>query len=161
QPPRRGAAMNYYVGLYCRLSPRPDGSLEGVEDQEAWGREYSAKTWPGLPVEVFPDPGISATNGDERPELERLRKWLADGRIAHLWCVEQSRLSRETDGKYPWFTLAAELDAAGVHEVHTMRDGVVRVQDEVAGIKAVLAAGEVRRLRRRVNDKLDARAAAG
>jgi hypothetical protein len=31
----------------------------------------------------------------------------------------------------------------------------------VAGIKAVLAAGEVRRLKQRVNDKLDARAAAG
>src|SRR5262249_30752947 len=40
-------------------------------------------------------------------------------------------------------------------------DGIVRVQDDVAGIKAVLAAGEVRRLKVRVNDKLDERAAAG
>src|SRR5262249_3387378 len=94
-------------------------------------------------------------------ELERLREWLADGRIAHVWAVEQSRLSRETDGRYPWFALAAELDAAGVASVHTKRDGVVRVTDEVAGIKAVRAAGGGRRLRVRGNDKLDARAAAG
>ena len=150
-----------FAAVYCRLSPRPDGSYEGVDLQERWGREYAAATWPETPVEVFPDRGISAANGDYRPELERLREWLADGRIVHVWCVEQSRLSRETDGRYPWFALAAELDAAGVSEVHTRRDGIVRVQDEVAGIKAVLAAGEVRKMKRRVNDTLDARAAAG
>lgn len=153
--------MHDYVALYCRLSPRPDGSYEGVEDQERWGRKYAAQTWPGGPVEVFPDRGISAANGDVRPELDRLRAWLADGRIAHVWAVEQSRISRETDGRYPWFTLAAEMDAAGVPEVHTNRDGIVRVRDEVAGIKAVLAAAEVRKMKRRVNDKLDERAAAG
>src|SRR5262249_4589425 len=125
--------MSGWVALYCRLSPRPDGSYEGVDEQEKWGRAYAAKTWPGVPVEGFPDRGISAANGDERPELDRLRAWLADGQIAHVWCVEQSRLSRETDGRYPWFALAAELDAAGVTEVHTKRDGIVRVQDEVAG----------------------------
>ena len=134
-----------FAAVYCRLSPRPDGSYEGVDLQERWGREYATATWPETPVEVFPDRGISAANGDYRPELERLREWLADGRIVHVWCVEQSRLSRETDGRYPWFALAAELDAAGVSEVHTRRDGIVRVQDEVAGIKAVLAQPRHRR----------------
>src|SRR5436309_2983796 len=105
--------MSYYVALICRLSPRPDGKYEGVEDQEKWGRAYAAGHWPGLPVEVFPDRGISAANGDYRPGLERFREWLAAGRIAHVWAVEQSRISRETDGRYPWFTLAAEMDAAG------------------------------------------------
>jgi DNA invertase Pin-like site-specific DNA recombinase len=153
--------MHGYTALICRLSPRPDGSYEGVDDQEQWGRAYAAQHWPGQPVEVFADAGISATNGDQRPGLDRFREWLASGRIAHVWAVEQSRISRETDGRYPWFTLAAEMDAAGVREVHTKRDGIVRVTDEVAGIKAVLAAGEVRKMKRRVNDKLDARAAAG
>jgi hypothetical protein len=46
-----------YAALYCRLSPRPDGSYEGVEDQEKWGREYAASKWPGEPVEVFPRAG--------------------------------------------------------------------------------------------------------
>ena len=57
--------------------------------------------------------------------------------------------------------LAAELAEAGIGEVHTDRDGIVRVGDDAAGIKAVLAAGEVRRLRRRVNDALDALGAEG
>lgn len=153
--------MTGVVALYCRLSPRPDGTYEGVADQEAWGRDYAATTWPGLAIEVFADTGISATKGDIRPELERLRDWLADGRVGHVWTVEQSRLSRQTDGRYPWFTLAAELVAGGVPEVHTQRDGIVRVEDEVAGIKAVIYAGEVRRLKRRVNDKLDSIAAKG
>ena len=154
--------MSYELAaLYCRLSPRPDGSYEGVDEQERWGRAYAAQTWPGMPVEVFSDRGISAANGDERPGLDRLLQWLTDGRVARVWAVEQSRLSRETDGRYPWFALAARLDAAGVTEVHTRRDGIVRVTDDVAGIKAVIAAGEVRRLRARVNDTLDARAAAG
>jgi len=37
----------------------------------------------------------------------------------------------------------------------------VRVQDEVAGIKAVLGAGEVRRMKRRINDTLTEKAASG
>jgi DNA invertase Pin-like site-specific DNA recombinase len=154
--------MSYQVAaLYCRLSPRPDDDYGGVDEQARQGREYAARAWPGVPVEVFPERGISAANGDERPELDRLLQWLEDGRVAHVWAVEQSRLSRETDGRYPWFALAARLDAARVTEVHTKRDGIVRVTDDVAGIKAVIAAGEVRRLKERVNDTLAARAAAG
>ena len=64
------------VALYCRLSPRTDGSYEGVDLQEQWGRGYAARKWPGVPVEVFPDKGISAANGDHRPEYERLREWI-------------------------------------------------------------------------------------
>ena len=37
----------------------------------------------------------------------------------------------------------------------------MRVQDEVAGIKAVLAAAEIRRMKARIADKLDAHAARG
>lgn len=151
--------MTTHAAVYARLSPRPDNSYEGVEDQVSWGRTYAAKAWPGLTVEVFADAGISAAkDGVTRPEYERLREWLAAGRIAQVWTVEQSRLERREVG---WFTLAAELDAAGISEVHTNRDGIVRVRDEVASIKAVLAAAEVRKLTRRVNDKLSAKAARG
>ena len=150
--------MDRYVAVYCRLSPRPDGSYEGVELQEKWGRKYAADHWPDIPVEVFRDKGISAANGDEREGYDRLREWITAGRIAHLWCVEQSRLERR---EVEWFQLAAELDAAGITDVHTDREGVIRVRDEVAGIKAVLAAGEARKLRRRVNDKLAELAAEG
>jgi DNA invertase Pin-like site-specific DNA recombinase len=146
------------VALYCRLSPRPDGQYEGVDRQEEWGRAYAERTWPGEPVRVFADTGISAANGDHRPGYESLRDAIARGEVGHVWCVEQSRLERQEIG---WFLLAAELAEAGIDEVHTNRDGIVRVGDDAAGIKAVLAAGEVRRLKRRVNDALDARASQG
>lgn len=150
--------MTRYVALCARLSPRPDGSYEGVDAQIGWGMEYAAQAWPDLPVEVFADRGISASNGDERPEHERFRQWLADGKIAQVWSVEQSRLERR---EVEWFQLAAELDAAGIIDVHTRRDGIVRVRDEVAGIKAVLNAGETRKMKRRINDRLDVIAAEG
>ena len=88
---------------------------------------------------------------DERPGYEGCAPRCGPARSRHLWCVEQSRLERR---EAQWFELAAELDAAGIAELHTNRDGIVRVRDEVAGIKAVLNAGEVRKLKRRVNDKL-------
>lgn len=150
--------MTRYVAIVCRLSPRPDGSYEGVDLQERWGREYASAKWPGLPVEVFADAGVSAANGDNRPQFERFREWLNAGKVAHVWAVEQSRLERR---EVEWFRLAAEMEAAGVDELDTNRDGVVRVRDEVAGIKAVLNAGEVRKLKKRLNDRLDENAANG
>ncbi len=151
--------MNNYVALYCRLSPRPDGSYEGVELQEQWGRDYAAKTWPGVEVRAFKDAGLSAAKDDVvRPGFNELRAAIDRGEVRHLWAVEQSRLERR---EVEWFQLAAELQAAQLPELHTNRDGIVRVRDVVAGIKAVLNADEVRKLKRRVNDTLDARAAAG
>lgn len=150
--------MEQYVALYCRLSPRPDGSYEGVELQEKWGRRYAADRWPSLPVKVFSDRGISAANGDAREGYDQLREWIAAGKIVHLWCVEQSRLERR---EIEWFELAALLDSAGIDELHTDREGIIRVRDEVSGIRAVIAAGEARKLKRRVNDKLAELAAEG
>src|SRR6266545_4049529 len=150
--------MTGYAAIYARLSPRPDGSYEGVPAQAKWGRAYAAKTWPGVEVKVFTDAGISAANGDHRPGFEAMRAAVARGEVAHLWAVEQTRLERR---EVEWFRLAAELDAAGITELHTNRDGIVRVRDEVAGIKAVLAAGEVRKLTVRINDRLAENASKG
>lgn len=150
--------MTKYVAVYCRISKAPNGKTEGVKAQEKWGRAYAAGAWPDLPIEVFADNNLSAANGGPRPEFDRFREWLAAGKIAHVWAVEQSRLERDEIG---WFRLAAEFDAAGVTELHTNRDGIVRVRDEVAGIKAVLNAGEIRKLRQRTNDRLAEIAAEG
>ena len=78
--------------------------------------------------------------------------------MAQLWAVEQTRLERR---EIAWFELAMLLYVAGIELLHTHRDGIVRVQDEVAGIKAVLAAAEIRRMKARIADKLDAHAARG
>lgn len=142
--------MTRYVALYCRISIDRSGRREGVDAQEGWGREYAAKAWPGVEVRVFVDNDLSAGGGAYRPGFEALRGALGRGEVLHLWTVEQSRIERTEVG---WFAFAAELDEAGVAELHTNRDGVVRVRDEVAGIRAVIAAGEVRKLRRRVRDK--------
>lgn len=147
-----------HAGLYCRLSPRPDGTYEGVDAQERWGRAYAARVWPEVPVEVFADAGLSAARDDVRPGYDRFREWVRAGRLVHVWTVEQSRLERR---EVQWFELAAEFDAAGIVELHTDRDGIVRVRDEVAGIKAVLNAAEVRKLRRRVLDTLAEKARQG
>src|SRR3954468_23212899 len=94
------------LALYCRISSDKTGRHEGVDAQEAWGREYGAVHFPGLPIEVFSDNNISAAGDDYRPEFERLRVAVQAGRIPRLWSVEQSRLERR---KVEWFSLAAEL----------------------------------------------------
>jgi site-specific DNA recombinase len=150
------------VGIYCRISIDKRGRREGVDAQEKWGREYAAEHWPACPVRVFVDNNLSAARDDVRPGYDQLRAAVRAGEITHLWCVEQSRLERRVTGSDGhWFELAAELDSAGITELHTNRDGIVQVGSEVSGIKAVLAAAEVRRIKRRVNDRLDERAAQG
>lgn len=147
------------VAIYCRISFDRHGRAEGVEAQERWGRAYAAKHWPNYAVEIFPDNNIGATDPTvERPEFDRLCEWIRDRRVAHVWSVEQSRLTRD---EIEWFKLAAILDEADLSEVHTDRDGIVRVRDDVAGIKAVLAAGEIRRLKRRLRDKFSDEAMRG
>jgi len=151
--------MDKHVALYLRLSPRPDGHSEGVDVQERQGRAYSAQTWPGIPVVVYSDRLLSAADEDVwRPGFEKLRQAVRDGEVSRLWCVEQSRLQRLEVG---WFVLAAELAAAGIDEIHTGRDGIVRVADDIAGIKAVINAGEIKKMKKRVNDRLADNAAQG
>jgi DNA invertase Pin-like site-specific DNA recombinase len=150
---------NRYVAIYTRVSKDKYGNAETCLDQEAIGRAYAERTWPGMPVRVFSDPDLSASRDDVyRPGFEALKDALRNGEPAQLWAVEQTRLERR---EIPWFELAMLLDAAGIELLHTHRDGIVRVQDEVAGIKAVLAAAEIRRLKARIADKLDAHAARG
>ncbi|MGH9287037.1 MAG: recombinase family protein [Acidimicrobiales bacterium] len=150
--------MAHHVSLYTRLSKDRTGRAENVTAQERRGRLYAAEHWPDVPVEVYCDNDASAaSDAVPRPDFERLRADIAAGRVTQVWAVEQSRLTRSEAG---WFEFAAELVAAGIDVVHTERDGVVRL-DEVAGIKAVLNGAEVRRLRQRVNDKLDDLAAEG
>lgn len=150
--------MTHTAAIYARISVDRQGRREGVEAQVKWGRAYAAQNWPSSRTKVFADNSVSAASQAERPGYEELRAAVRAGEITHLWCVEQSRLERR---EAQWFELAAELDDAGITELHTNRDGIVRVRDEVAGIKAVLNAGEVRKLKRRVNDKLDELAAQG
>src|SRR6266567_5828504 len=94
------------TAVYTRISKDRNGRAEGVAAQEKWGRDYAAGAWPDVPVVVYADNDISASNGDHRPGYEALREAIRRGDVAHLWCVEQSRLERREVGG---FVLAAEL----------------------------------------------------
>lgn len=153
------APVRKVIAIYCRISLDKRGRKEGVAKQEKWGRAYAEATWPGHPVEVFCDNDLSAIDPNViRPDFERLRVWVSEGRVAEIWCVEQFRFVRRPS---EWFLVAEELTAAGIDQIHTNRDGIVIVQDEVAGIKAVLGGGEVRRMKSRVADTLKENALQG
>lgn len=148
-----------HVALYTRISKDKYGNAETCFDQEAIGRRYADRMWPGVAVVVYADPDLSAFDDDVyRPGYEALKGAIKAGVVLHLWAVEQTRIERR---EVPWFQMAALLDSVGIELLHTHRDGVVRVQDEVAGIKAVLAASEVRKMKKRIADKFDAQAARG
>jgi DNA invertase Pin-like site-specific DNA recombinase len=146
------------VAVYCRISIDKSGRREGVEAQEAWGREYAAQHWPGAVVRVFADNNLSAARDDRRPGYEALRAAVRAGEITHVWTVEQSRLERR---KAPWFELAAELISAGIDEVHTRRDGLVRLDDIGSDVRAIINARYVADLKRRTRDKAEALAREG
>jgi hypothetical protein len=54
------AATSRYVAIYTRISKGKYGNAETCLDQEALGRAYAERTWPGMPVRVFSDPDLSA-----------------------------------------------------------------------------------------------------
>ena len=119
-----------YVYIYCRISADQQGRAEGVQAQERRGREYAAATWPGVPVKVFADNDLSAAKDDViRPAFDEMREGIRRGECAHLWAVEQSRLARI---EYVWFSLVADLIKADVTELHTKRDGIIRLMTSSA-----------------------------
>jgi DNA invertase Pin-like site-specific DNA recombinase len=151
--------MSEVVALYARISKDRAGRRESVEDQEGWGRTYADRTWPSATIRVYSDNALSAARDDVvRQEFERLCADIRAGEITHVWCVEQSRLERRPER---WFPLAREFGAAGIDVVHTTRDGLVRMVDVSSELRAVVMGDEVRRLTRRVRDKLGELAAEG
>ncbi|GAB3372432.1 recombinase family protein [Amycolatopsis echigonensis] len=148
--------MTRHVALYLRISK---ASPDSIEDQELQGREYAARAWPGMPIVIYAEDGFSGEQADlVRPEYERLLSEVDAGHVANIWCAEQYRLERNN---VRWFILADRLAEAGIEELHTKRDGIVRIDSEAADIRAVLGAREVRRTKKRVHDKLETAAIRG
>lgn len=152
--PSMPVATDGCIALYLRISIDRAGRREGVERQEKWGRSYAERMidtgrWPNLPIKVFKDNNLSAFEADTHREgYEELRTAIRASEVRHLWSVEQTRLEAN---RKRWVELVAELDDAGLREIHTDRDGIVRL-DEVADIKQILAWHERKRLRERVRD---------
>lgn len=141
-----------YVAIYVRISVDKQGRREGVDRQERWGRDYAARHWPGVPVRVFADNDVSAFDDNAvRPGYDALREAIRNGEVLHLWTVEQTRI--EANNRR-WPGLAADLDAAGLREIHTDRDGLVPL-NEVADIKQAISHHERKRLRERLRDTME------
>lgn len=141
-----------HVAIACRISEDTEGRGEGVDDQETWGRDYAVEHFPGLPVVVYRDNNISATDREtERPDFERLTADIQAGLVAHIVCTERSRLIRDAAG---WFDYVDDvLLPAGIEVLHTRARGVMHVDDLAADVDAVLGRREVRVLRKRVLNK--------
>lgn len=152
--------MDRYVAVHARLSKAArDGRADSVPDQIKNGKRYAARVWPGVPVRVFSEGTKQATRDDiERPVLDDLRAAVARGEVVGLWTREQSRLERR---RGQWPALAMEFEAGGLAEIHTDYEGIIRLDDEVGDIRAALSAAEVRKLKKRVNDRLASLAAEG
>lgn len=147
-----------YVALYCRISKDKSGRMEGVQLQEGWGREYAARTWPGVPIKVFTDNNLSG-HDESRPGYIELCRAIDRGEIAHLWAVEQSRFARN---EQMWFGLEGRLINAGIKEVHVQRGGpIIQCGSVTGGILAVVYASERRTMLLRQSEKFEAKAAEG
>ena len=136
------------VGIYCRISVDKSGRREGVEAQEAWGREYATRLWPGDPVRIFADNSLSAAKNNRRPGFEKLKAAVRRGEIQQVWVRDQARLER----RYEWFPLAVELIAAGIDEIHTKR-GIVQLDDIGTDVQAVFNARYAREVTKNAIDK--------
>ncbi|MDX2667371.1 recombinase family protein [Streptomyces stelliscabiei] len=90
-------ALPQRVGLYCRLSYAPDGSLEKVERQEADCRELSQRlSWTVSESHVFVDNSRSAWQRNrKRPAWDAMLKALDAGEIDAIIVYHGDRLMRQ------------------------------------------------------------------
>lgn len=149
------------IAVYPRLSKLGNGDWDRTEVQEQRGREYAAQMWPGKPVLVFPDKGITAADSDaHRQGYEDMLAAIRRGEIEHVVCAEQSRITRQPA---QWEAFMVACTKAGIGELHTYRKGIVALSRSrlVGRIMAAVDAEEVETIKLRVNDALAARAADG
>lgn len=142
------------VALITRKSTRDDAKVS-LGRQEALGREWAQQHRPGVPVLLFEDAAVSGTVMD-RPGWVAFTDALKAGVITDVWAWEQSRLTRA--GVTAWDDVCRLLSAAGIYEVHTHRQGQVRVAegDRLHGsINSVMDQHEREVLRVRTIDGLE------
>lgn len=87
------------TALYVRISSDRDDSELGVKRQEKEGRAYVKRRGWSL-VELYIDNDISASNGDPRPEWDRLMRDVRAGRIDAIvgWAFDRlTRTPRELE----------------------------------------------------------------
>src|SRR5690606_38084962 len=85
------------LGIYCRISrEKEEGKNVSIPDQKKKGVAKAKEL--SLDHEFYIDEGISGTLPiNERPEFFRLIGDIAEGKITHLFAVDQSRIERSPE----------------------------------------------------------------
>jgi DNA invertase Pin-like site-specific DNA recombinase len=150
------------VGVYCRLSYAPDGSLEKVERQEADCRELSQRlNWPVSEAHVFVDNSRSAWQRNrKRPAWDAMLEALEAGDIDAIIVYHGDRLMRQP------YDLEKLLSAAESRGIRLASPSGVRDLDSpddrfILRIEVAQACRESDNTSRRVRRALKARAEKG
>jgi DNA invertase Pin-like site-specific DNA recombinase len=150
-----------WVAVYVRISQDKTGRAENVATQEKHARKYAASQWPGVPVEVYCDNDLSASDPDVyRPEFERMMNDVRLGRVVQVVSADQERITRRPA---VWEEFTVVLGSAGIVETHGYRDGITPVKGSklVGRVKAAVSAEYIEGNKIKLNEKLDELAAQG
>ncbi|MFC5956720.1 recombinase family protein [Streptomyces pratens] len=137
------------IRVYVRLSRTTDESTS-VERQETEGRALAAQRWPGVPVVVYVDDGVSgALDPLKRPALSKLLdEWQRDD-VVIVWKID--RLARSLFG-FMDMVRAAEKAGTAIVSIHDAFDLSTPSGRMQASILATVAEWERENIRTRVNN---------
>lgn len=149
------------VAIYVRASKDPDKTRSSTKRQIALGRRRLAEKGLPEPVIIFEDDDVSAAKrGVVRDDFLNMIAAMSSGQFNVVWIWEKERLNRRLSDFEHVTEVAVE------HGIRFLVDDKwfdPSDDDEwaLAGIGAVLGGREVRKLRRRAMDGIDAHAKAG
>src|SRR5829696_7441560 len=115
---------------YCRISADKTGAGLGVERQAADCRELALKLGLGEP-DVLTDNDLSAYSGKRRPEYERLKEGLREGRWTTLLVWHVDRLCRSARDLEDIVDLVN-----GKVAVHTVKGGEIDLETSEGRLQA-------------------------
>jgi DNA invertase Pin-like site-specific DNA recombinase len=113
------------LGIYCRISrEKEEGKNVSIPDQKKKGIAKAKEL--GLKYDFYIDEGVSGTLPiNQRPEFFRLIEDITEGKITHLFAVDQSRIERSPETRS---IVNAKLKEKGVR-LFTEMEGEVDFTD--------------------------------
>lgn len=113
------------LGIYCRISRlKEEGKNFSIPDQKAKGIDKAKEL--NLDFKIYIDEGISGSSDiDTRPGFASLMKDIKNGKITHIFAVDQSRLERNPQVRFIINNIFKEYDL----QFYTEFDGYVDLHD--------------------------------
>src|SRR5215218_3773456 len=116
---------------YARISNDRTGAGLGVERQAADCRDLALKLGLGEPDVLDKDNDLSAYSGKRRPDYEKLKQGLREGRWSHLLVWHVDRLCRNVRDLEDLVDLVN-----GKVEVHTVKGGEINLETPEGRLQA-------------------------